>query len=251
MVGRSGKGGLVRYILLAATVAVACVPVFIGAYPRSEGGPPATALPQATSDAGLPASSTDAARLGEAAVAKAASVPKDAEGENSATSHITVSDTTEASSGGNGSGKSAKPPKDPKDKKPKKGEDPPPPPPPVPEPPAGLVATSGDMSDSLSWSAPATGTVPAAYEVAVGGSADGPFETLLQTDATSCSIEVTQTAVRYYAVRSVSGSLESSYCAPAANGHVSMSADIPPSGYTLRASNGEVELVLPPGAYAP
>ncbi|MDH4140568.1 MAG: FG-GAP-like repeat-containing protein, partial [Coriobacteriia bacterium] len=83
-----------------------------------------------------------------------------------------------------------------------------------------------------------------------GTGAAGPFETLLQTDATSCSIEVTQTAVRYYAVRSVSGSLESSFSAPAANGHVSMSAEAPPSGYTLRASNGEVELVLPAGAYA-
>lgn len=146
----------------------------------------------------------------------------------------------------------------PKDKpKPPKAEEPPddppapPPVPPVPGAPVVVSCTSGDMEDVITFT-PGTGGPVAEFSLLRSATEGGPFSVVATAgpDATALVFSVTETGGAYYALTATGPGGTSGPSASADNGRVQMSRTVPPEGRTLRASNGEVALVIPAGAFA-
>lgn len=153
-------------------------------------------------------------------------------------------------------------PKPPKDKPVPEPDNPPaePPLPPVeppapPEPPGAVTdvsCVSGDMEDLIVFSAPGLGGPISAYELWSAPASDGPYSLVATAavDASGFTVAVETTGTPFYRVSAVGPGGQGPASDAVTNGHVSISRCVTPSGATLRASNGEVVLALPAGAYS-
>ncbi len=151
--------------------------------------------------------------------------------------------------------------------KPRKEEPPvdpdePPVPPEVPpaEPPAppatpgtvtGVVCVSGDMADIIAFSPPADGGEVTGYVLLRAETAETAATAVAScgTDVHSFIFAVAEPGPAFYRVMATGPGGEGPASGAAGNDRVSMTAEVPRGGHTLRSSNGEVVLVLSPGSY--
>ncbi len=127
----------------------------------------------------------------------------------------------------------------------------PPAPPAVPGAVTGVVCVSADMADVVAFSSPADGGEVTGYVLLRAESAEATPSAVASSgpEARSFTFAVTQPGPAFYRIVATGPGGEGPQSEAAANGRVSMSAEVPPEGHTLRSSNGEVVLVLAPGSY--
>lgn len=155
-----------------------------------------------------------------------------------------------------GINRSAKPASPPTPQAPASTEGTPPPPPAEPAAPdapssvRSLACVSGDMVDVITFDAPTEGAVTG-YTLlrAVGDTEEFEIVSSADDGARSFTFAVSECAAARYRVFATGPGGKGPADDTVTNDRVAMSADVPPSGATLRASNGEVVLVLPAEAY--
>jgi hypothetical protein len=117
--------------------------------------------------------------------------------------------------------------------------------------PSGLTVTSGAMADTLRWNR-VRSSQTSAYRVERASVPSGPWKIVSRrTRATSLLIRVPSARTWYYRLRTIDrrGRVGAA-SAPVANSTVSISSVVGAGGATLRASNGQMSLALPAGAFA-
>jgi predicted CXXCH cytochrome family protein len=118
-------------------------------------------------------------------------------------------------------------------------------------PPSGLAVTSGAMADTLRWNR-VRSSQTSAYRVERASVPGGPWKIVSRrTRATSLLTRVPSARTWYYRLRTIDrrGRVGAA-SAPVANSTVSISSVVGASGAILRASNGQMSLALPAGAFA-
>jgi predicted CXXCH cytochrome family protein len=117
--------------------------------------------------------------------------------------------------------------------------------------PTGLAVTSGNMADTLRWNRVRSSTT-SAYRVERASAPGGPWKIVARrTRSASLLSRVPSARTWYYRLRTIDRrGRVSSASAAVSNATVSISSVVGAHGATLRASNGQMSLTLPAGAFA-
>jgi hypothetical protein len=108
------------------------------------------------------------------------------------------------------------------------------------------------MSDTLTFEPPASGGPVEAIIILRADAPEGPYVRVASLELGTGSFvhPVSATGRAYYSAYATGPGGVGAANGPVSNEHVSMASSVPTEGHTLRASNGEIALTIPPGAYS-
>lgn len=124
-------------------------------------------------------------------------------------------------------------------------------PPSAPAAPTSAECVSGDMEDVITFESDGSGGPVDSYVLLRSISADGPFEAVASCsqDEREIRLQVQSVGTAYYRLRAEGPGGASAETDTVSNAIVGITSEVTPAGKTLRASNGELVLTLPSGAF--